>query len=72
MQPQTQYLETLSEKSDLEEIFQQIHDTAYELTAIAMKTDAKFLGFLLMMVAEEAEHLAWASKTTSTGSIKTE
>lgn len=48
------------------DMFRQIHDTAYEMTAAATSADAKFLGYLLIMVATEAERL---SATDAVGAL---
>lgn len=47
---------------DETDIFGHIHDAAYEMTALATSADAKLLGYLLMMVAMEAERLDQTNK----------
>jgi hypothetical protein len=67
MELQMYYLENLLGDPDPKKMFGQIHDTAFEMTALATNADAKLLGFLLMMVAEEAERLSWAGRMGNGG-----
>jgi len=64
---QMYYLENLLGDPDPEKMFGQIHDAAFEMTALATNADAKLLGYLLMMVAEEAERLSWAGRMGNGG-----
>ena len=64
------YSEDWPGKPDPEKVYQRVHDAAYEMTAFATSPEAKLLGYLLMMVAEESERLSWAKKIGSTRSIR--
>ena len=58
MKPQTPSLGNWPDSADRTKIFRQIHEKTYEMTALATNSEAKLLGYLLMMVALEAERLS--------------